>query len=553
MGCSSNILTQTVLNIEKFQNFIKSYKIIINIKTSIINYNNMNPLKVFLISTKSIPKYVKIINDNLGYLNKDNDYLLMNQEIISKLSNYDFDTIKIFNDYQNCINIIKNKNDDKENDFIIVSEQFLQIMKIQFDNKKNVEITNDKNINKILIKFPISLKTIPFKERSFYSFQLEEPENFNRDLNKLEEKKTKYINYDNKESIVNPINLISKMDMLKEYNEKKNIQKNIIIFSDLIPLLYCFTNISSLVNYFCNKNCVLFGHSNKNISKEFSNIIINLKNKKWIENTINYNFFYKNIGDKEELYESNNLFLFLIQNLHNELNRYNINENVTILETNQMDLIVELNKCRKFFNKRNKSIISDTFYFEEIYRTRCANCETMTYNCTINYKFIFKLDEVLSFKLNNNNRNIENINIYDCFTFLTSIKQNYSFCQNCKKNIYCLTSYMINSKPEIITIFLDRNNVFENGIEFSIDFDFDLDNYLFKWDNSNANTEKYELIGILTYFGNELGSRRTAIFKSAFDNRWYCYKKSKVEIFKTFNYKGMPYLLFYQKKNHQIK
>ena len=81
MGCSSNILTQTVLNIEKFQNFIKSYKIIINIKTSIINYNNMNPLKVFLISTKSIPKYVKIINDNLGYLNKDNDYLLMNQEI----------------------------------------------------------------------------------------------------------------------------------------------------------------------------------------------------------------------------------------------------------------------------------------------------------------------------------------------------------------------------------------------------------------------------------------------------------------------------------------
>ena len=65
MGCENTINNSVKLNIEKIKNFKKSYQIIRQIKNSIYNNNEADaPLKVYLISTNSIPQYIRLININ---------------------------------------------------------------------------------------------------------------------------------------------------------------------------------------------------------------------------------------------------------------------------------------------------------------------------------------------------------------------------------------------------------------------------------------------------------------------------------------------------------
>ena len=75
---------------------------------------------------------------------------------------------------------------------------------------------------------------------------------------------------------------------------------------------------------------------------------------------------------------------------------------------------------KNIFNTRNKSIISDNFYFEEIIMNKCPNCGMITANCGMNNNLKFILDDILNFKSNNNNNNyqkINKVNLYDCFNF----------------------------------------------------------------------------------------------------------------------------------------
>ena len=92
-----------------------------------------------------------------------------------------------------------------------------------------------------------------------------------------------------------------------------------------------------------------------------------------------------------------------------------------------------------------------------------------------------------------------------------------------------------------MTIILDRKN--NNYIDFEIEFNFYLDNYLYKEKNT-----KYELIGMVTNLGSE-DSGHSAIFISSNDMNWYCYNSSNFKIINDiFNeYKGIPYLFLYKK------
>ena len=69
------------------------------------------------------------------------------------------------------------------------------------------------------------------------------------------------------------------------------------------------------------------------------------------------------------------------------------------------------------------------------------------------------------------------MNLYGCFNFLTSEKQNYILCKKFNNGYFCPSCYNINSPPEIMTIILDRKT--NNYIDFEIDFNFYLDNYLY--------------------------------------------------------------------------
>ena len=196
---------------------------------------------------------------------------------------------------------------------------------------------------------------------------------------------------------------------------------------DLVPLLCCIINISPLRNFLVlNKKEIL------SFSKEISDIIVKMKDDINIIKYINFDNFSKLIGTQKETYVSTNLCKFLYTEMYKELNTKDINAFINnIVDSDQTNLWIELNKMRNIFGIRNKSIISDTFYFEEIIMNKCRNCGIITANCEMNNSFNFILDDILNFKLNNNNcQRFNKVNLYDCFDFLTSEKQNYIYAKN---------------------------------------------------------------------------------------------------------------------------
>ena len=221
----------------------------------------------------------------------------------------------------------------------------------------------------------------------YFSNQNKNNTNNNININATESKSSSNNNY-----TVDPEFSPSVMKMRQSHEKNNNIL-------DLIPLLYCIININSLKNFLIsNKKEIL---SKNNISKEICEIIDKMKDDININNYINIDNFIQLIGPQKYFYDAKNLIIFLLRQMHNELNTKSINEPINNLDSNPTDLNIELNNMRNFFGTRNKSIISDTFYFEEIIMNQCPNHDILTCNCSMNNNFTFILDDVFNFKSNN--------------------------------------------------------------------------------------------------------------------------------------------------------
>ena len=131
-----------------------------------------------------------------------------------------------------------------------------------------------------------------------------------------------------------------------------------------------------------------------------------------------------------------------------------------------------------------------------------------------------------------------------CFQFLSKeeIFQE-TYCQHCKKtgnskyqeNLYVLPNYLI------IILNRGKGNIFNCKVDIPLIFD--SSNY-----EENIKNKKYELIGIVSHFGESgMGGHFIAFCKHSMDNKWRCYNDSTVtESQDDFIDKGIPYILFYK-------
>ena len=170
MGCTKSINNTQLLTIKtKMNDFFNSYKIINEIIHKIKKCNEVDPpLKVYLISTSSIPIYIKIIKNNKSDLDKlinEKENIDLNLELLSYESD---NNIIIYNDYQKCMNILE-QNDETKNEFIIVNDKFLSFMKIKDFENKEVEIKKVKSKNEII--FPASQNSLLLDKKTQYSFK----------------------------------------------------------------------------------------------------------------------------------------------------------------------------------------------------------------------------------------------------------------------------------------------------------------------------------------------------------------------------------------------
>jgi len=332
-------------------------------------------------------------------------------------------------------------------------------------------------------------------------------------------------------------------------------------------ILQCLSHIPELYNYFTKPKISEIAEALEDQSDllfpSFREVLIEL----W--NTSNFmpytpNKFKERLGYKNPFIKDNypndakDLLSFLLIELHEELNKAVINNN---LNNNFNNIEIQKNKklvfnyFKQYFMNNYRSIISGLFCGMIYTRTQCNFCQTVLYNYQLFNFLIFPLQKVLQYKikLNNYQNDCNNtVSIEDCFKYsqLPCCINNYQ-CKCCNKNAQCIFTTYLSVLPNIIIIILNRG--VENNVNVKVSFNenLELKNYV-----EYLNDECiYELIGVVTHYGNnnDENGHYMARCLSPFDGMWYLYNDILVNQIGYFNKEEFqeekPYILFYKKIN----
>ena len=395
--------------------------------------------------------------------------------------------------------------------------------------------------------------------------------------------------------------------------------------------LQCLCQIERLVDHFRLSSRILEiieKYKNKkedSLTDSFKYLIENLwpSDKKYYNKIYNHknqnNEYFVPKEFKEKISKMNPLFAgakandskdlvnFIIMRLHEELNEGIKYENNNVPSQEDEKSMFEFFKYSS--EKENKSIISDLFYGINGTLYECIKCHTKKYNYQIGFFYIFPLEEVRKFKIQNlkqnymnsiqyqmqqmaqfgfmnnmninfmnnmnmnnmNNMNMNNmnlmlmcqpyfaqiqninsVNIIDCFDFNQKIEtmtgENSMYCNICKRQESAYYQSYIVTTPEIIIIILNRGK----GIEFNVKLEFtellNIQNYV----KNNNSPHTFKLIGVVTHLGESGASGHfIAYCLSPIDNKWYNYNDDLCIPVTNFqeqviNY-AMPYILFYKR------
>ena len=175
-GCQKQVDNSLYQGQQYFYNLFNILRNYINI----IEDAKMIKLNVYLIATKSIPNFISLIKKHKFLDNDDATSAI----ILDKDESYELEkNIEVINQFSQCNNLIQ-KDNGKNNEFIIVNKDFIKNMKIMNSENKDVEITIDRNKNINTIKFSDS-KTINFNsiQKGFYKFFIFDQSTINPNIN----------------------------------------------------------------------------------------------------------------------------------------------------------------------------------------------------------------------------------------------------------------------------------------------------------------------------------------------------------------------------------
>jgi len=136
VACRKNNVFDMIREVKTFQNKL--------------NENNMESLECFLVSTKSIPIFFEIIQENI---NKTDELYNI------KIDYNPEKNVKIYYGFEECKSILE-ENNNEINEFIIVGDRFFELMKI--DKGEKVTIVKDNEL-KIIFKGEKDKITLVFK------------------------------------------------------------------------------------------------------------------------------------------------------------------------------------------------------------------------------------------------------------------------------------------------------------------------------------------------------------------------------------------------------
>ena len=363
-------------------------------------------------------------------------------------------------------------------------------------------------------------------------------------------------------------------------------------------VLQCMSNLYHITNYFLNptKKNIIYSNTltmlNKNapsLSIAYKELIDNLwkgkpkipyapHNFKDILGKLNPLFKDQKAGDSKDL------IVFLLMQLHEELNNIdsNINKNANNFISQENITVNPYDKCQVFqyffndFLLKHSSLITRYFYGINQNMFECQNCKMNNIKRGVNQLLIkynyenffyleFPLEKVRNFVImqnNNNNfgmnfpknyQNLDQVNIYQCFYYFQSQNEISGYCDKCGLNeAKILTNTKIYSFPVILILIFNRGK----GLQFNIKINFpeilDLSQVIL-----NESKEKiiYELQSVVKHLGDNSSSGHFISYCRSpipnFHNCWFCYNDETVVQTKNWNDihdVGHTYILFYQLK-----
>jgi len=315
--------------------------------------------------------------------------------------------------------------------------------------------------------------------------------------------------------------------------------------------LQCLAHIEYLTKFLLSKYNNI--SPNKKLTYAYTEVLHNL----WQNRNISYyepTYFKNTISEINDLFagvqanDSKDLVIFLMENLHNELNKPNIMSNKRKSFPNQYNYEITFQIFSDYFMQTYRSVISDLFYGMYNSMMACLSCGVITHNVQCFNILIFPLEEVRRFKNRSNNV----VYIKECFEYYQKLDfmrgDNQIHCNNCNRmSDSCnLTTLII--CPKILVINLNRGK----GLQFSVKLNFgeylDIQEFVYY---KNDSPTKYELIGIVTHFGpSSMSGHFIAFCKSFVDHQWYKYNDAIVNpsSFSEASTTGVPYILFYSYK-----
>ena len=318
--------------------------------------------------------------------------------------------------------------------------------------------------------------------------------------------------------------------------------------------LQCLVHIEKFSKYLLNPENIQNIQKNKfkyKLTNAYLIVLINLWQNINIQSYAPHNF-KQVISDMNPLFQgvqandSKDLIIFLLENMHNELN-VPINNQQNNDMINQFDFNEALKTFKNFFINNYRSVISNLFYGFFDSTMVCKKCGVMTHNIQCYNILIFPLEEVRIFK--NRIQNI--VTIEECFEYYQKKDKmsgsNQIYCNKCKSMVDSINYSKLITCPNILILNLNRGKGLQFNIKIEIQEKLNVGNFLY-FKNSNEIPTNYELIGIVTHFGpSDMSGHFIAFCKSFVDNNWYKYNDSIVTLSSFMEAKntGVPYILFY--------
>jgi len=310
--------------------------------------------------------------------------------------------------------------------------------------------------------------------------------------------------------------------------------------------LQCFSNVKSLRNYF-------FKHKSKIKGKKLSSALLQVFENLWENSNISYfapNKFKHVISEMNSLFEgvqandAKDLILFILENVHNELNEINHNIEDNKQEMNCLDYNSVFKSFQIFFEKNYNSVISNTFYGMNNSMMTCCNCNRTIHNVQCFNILIFPLEEVRKYK--GYDQNV--VNIYDCFDynqkqdFMTG--ENQISCNLCQRLSNSINQTKIIISPNVLIINLNRGRGLMYDVKLNFPEYLELKNYIYYPESPHY----YELIGVICHLGtSDMSGHFISFCKNSENAKWYKFNDAIItdsNIAEALSF-GVPYVLFY--------